>query len=97
MDRMTAKMDVRYVARLARLHLSDAEAATFQGQLDDVLGYFDKIRQLDLTDVEPMSHACSLTNAFRADEVRPGLEIGPVMRNAPASGGDQFLVPRIME
>jgi aspartyl-tRNA(Asn)/glutamyl-tRNA(Gln) amidotransferase subunit C len=95
--RRIMKMDVRYVARLARLELSDAEAAMFQGQLEEVLGYVDKIQQLDLTGVEPMSHACALTNAFRDDEVRPGLPIEPVMRNAPASGGDQFLVPRIME
>ena len=82
-DVKTDKIDVAYVARLARLHLTDAEASLFQSQLEQIVDYVDKIGELDLTDIEPTSHAHPVLNVFRADEVRPGLAHDAVMANAP--------------
>ena len=90
-------IDVRYVAHLARMHLSDKEAATFQGQLDQVVGMIDKLGQLDLEGIEPTSHAHPVNNVFRPDEVRPGLDHDCVMNNAPAVVHGQFQVPKIVE
>ncbi|OGV59441.1 MAG: asparaginyl/glutamyl-tRNA amidotransferase subunit C [Lentisphaerae bacterium RIFOXYA12_FULL_48_11] len=93
----TDKIDVAYVARLARLYLADTEVQTFQGQLDHIVGYMKKIDELDLSNVEPTSHAVTLQNVFREDVVKPGLAVEQVMANAPAQVSDQFQVPKIIE
>jgi aspartyl-tRNA(Asn)/glutamyl-tRNA(Gln) amidotransferase subunit C len=95
--REAPSLDVAYVARLARLRLTDEEAALFQAQLGSVLGYVRKLQQLELTGVEPTSHPYPLRNVFRADEVRHGLETETVLANAPATAQQQFIVPRIVE
>ncbi|MCE9613666.1 MAG: Asp-tRNA(Asn)/Glu-tRNA(Gln) amidotransferase subunit GatC [Lentisphaerae bacterium] len=93
----TSGIDVRYVANLARLHLTDAEIDTFQGQLSQIVDYVQTINQLDLTGIAPTSHAHPLENVFRADEVKPSLDRAEVMRNAPQSRDGQFIVPKIVE
>ena len=96
-DRDMDRIDVAYVARLARLHLDDDEQRTFQGQLEQIVGYVRKINELNLEGVEPTSHPHPVQNVFRGDEVRPGLDGDEVLRNAPAQTADQFLVPKIVE
>lgn len=93
----TDKIDVAYVAHLARLYLTEEEVRTFQGQLDHIVGYVKKIDELDLTNVEPTSHAVTVQNVFREDVVKPGLAVEQVMANAPVKVGDQFQVPKIVE
>ena len=93
----TEKIDVAYVARLARLHLTDEERAEFQGQLEQIVDYVRKIGDLDLAGIEPTSHAHLVQNVLRRDEVAPGLAFDEVMDNAPASADDQFSVPKIIE
>ena len=93
----TERIDVRYVAHLARLGLTDEEAATFQGQLAQVVHYIQTINTLDLRDVEPMSRTHPLQNVFRTDAVRPSLSRGEVLHNAPASRDGLFSVPKIVE
>ncbi len=93
----TAGIDVAYVARLARLHLSDDEISRFQEQLEQVVEYVNKIGQLDLAGVEPTSHACLIENVFRRDEVKPSIDHETVLENAPVQAKDQFKVPRIVE
>ena len=90
-------MDIRYVAHLARLQLSDAEAATISSQLNDVLKYVDKLNELDVSNVQPTAHATPLTNVLRADEVRPSIETDRVLANAPEHARDLFIVPKIVE
>ena len=90
-------IDVRYVANLARLHLTDEEAHTFQAQLEQVVAYVRKINALPLDGIEPTSYAHPVVNVLRADEARPGLDRARVLANAPAVIQDQFMVPRIME
>lgn len=91
------QIDVRYVARLARLDLTDEEARVFQAQLSQVLSYVRQINRLDLSGIEPTSHARPMVNVFRRDTVRPGLAHDEVLQNAPASANGQFTVPKIVE
>jgi len=90
-------IDVAYVAHLARMHLSEEERARFQGQLQQIVEFVKKIQALDVTGIEPTSHARVRTNVFRADEVQPDLDSETAMRNAPAQTNGQFLVPKIVE
>lgn len=93
----TDEMDVRYVAHLARLHLTDAEAEQFQGQLKQVLEYVRQLGALDVGGVEPTAHAFPVCNVFRADEPRPGLAREAVLANAPRARDGLFVVPKILE
>ena len=65
------ELDVRYIARLARLELSDDEVSRFQSQLGDVLTYVEALRKVDVSGVEPTAHASAVFNVFRPDEVQP--------------------------
>ena len=90
-------IDVKYVAHLARLQLSDEEQAKLGTQLGNILGYIEKLRELDVTGVEPTAHAVPLSNVTRPDEVKPSLPHEEAMRNAPAQANGLFLVPKIVE
>ncbi|HEY8060058.1 MAG TPA: Asp-tRNA(Asn)/Glu-tRNA(Gln) amidotransferase subunit GatC [Acidimicrobiales bacterium] len=88
--------DVAHVARLARLHLTDDELATFTGQLDAVLGHAADVEALDLDDVPPTSHPYPLSNVLRDDLVTPSLDRAEVLAQAPAVEDDQFKVPPVL-
>lgn len=92
-----AEIDVKYVAHLARLHLTPEEEKKFGEQLSHVLGYVEKLKELDVTGVEPTAHAIPLVNVTRADEVRPSLPPEEALRNAPATVNGLFMVPKIVE
>ena len=85
------------VARLARLALSDAEIERMREQLNVILGYIDTLKELDVTDVEPTSHAVPLVNVMREDEIAPSLGRDAMLANAPDRAGALFRVPRIIE
>ena len=91
------KLDVKYVAHLARIKLSPDEEQTIGAQLNSVLKYVEKLGELDVTNVEPTAHAMPLVNVFRADEVRDSLPHDEAMRNAPAKANGLFMVPKIVE
>ncbi len=93
----TDRIDVAYVAHLARLHLTPAETALFQTQLEEVVAYVRKIGELDLAGIEPTSHAQPIVNVLRPDVVEEGLPHDVVMANAPQHKAGQFLVPKIVE
>ena len=85
--------EVRYVARLALLELTDAEVELFTAQLGDVLDTADAMAALDLDGVEPTHHPLALTNVFRADERRPSLDRDEVLSQAPDVEDHRFKVP----
>lgn len=89
--------DVEYVARLARLSLSKAETELFAGQMDAILGYVEKLDELDTADIRPTSHAVPMENAFREDAVAPSLGIGKALANAPDSVDSFYRVPKVIE
>lgn len=88
--------EVAHVAHLARLHLSDDEVAEMARQLDGILTYVAKLNELDTTGVEPTTHAISIVNAFREDEVKTSLEREKSLANGPRQDGESFVVPRVI-
>ena len=91
------KEQVLYVAHLARLDLSADAIERFAGQIDEILGYIEKLNQVDTADVEPTSHAILLTNAFRDDEHRQHLDRERALANAPEQEDGSFVVPKIID
>lgn len=91
------EIDVQYVAHLARLALTPDEQRKIGAQLGDILAYIEKLKEVDVTGVEPTAHAFPLVNVMRKDEARASLPGEDVLRNAPAHSNGLFLVPRIVE
>ncbi len=92
-----AEIDVRQVARLARLQLTDDEAQLFQEQLRQVLAHADKLGAVDVSGVETSAHASPIFDVFRADEARPSLSAEEALANAPRQANDLFIVPKVVE
>jgi aspartyl-tRNA(Asn)/glutamyl-tRNA(Gln) amidotransferase subunit C len=90
------KEEVLYVARLARLDLEADAIDKFAGQIDEILGYIEKLNQVDTEGVKPTSHAISLTNAFRDDVERQHLARERALANAPEEDEGCFVVPRVI-
>ena len=93
----SAEIDVKYVAHLARLALTPDEEKKLGAQLGNILGYIEKLRELDVTNVEPTAHAVPLVNITRADEICPSLPHEDALRNAPRQANGLFIVPKIVE
>ena len=89
--------DIAYVAHLARLELSDAEKVKLSAQLAGILDYVAKLNEVDVTGIEPTAHAIPLTNVLRKDEPRPPIERERILKNAPETARDLFIVPKIVE
>ncbi len=89
--------DVRKVAVLARLRLTDAQIEKLTPKLAEVLNYVATLSEVDTDGVEPMAHAIELSNVLREDGVRPGLTREQALANAPKTDGRYFLVPPILE
>jgi aspartyl-tRNA(Asn)/glutamyl-tRNA(Gln) amidotransferase subunit C len=90
-----SESEVRHVAMLARLALTDEEVTSLQGDLNAILGHIDSIQQLDLASVPPTAHAIPVVNVTRDDVVRPGLAHATALMNAPAEQDGAFLIPQI--
>jgi aspartyl-tRNA(Asn)/glutamyl-tRNA(Gln) amidotransferase subunit C len=91
------EIDVKYVAHLARLSLTPDEEQRIGAQLANILGYIEKLKEVDVTGVEPTAHAFPLVNVTRPDEVRPSLSNEEALHNAPATANGLFMVPKIVE
>lgn len=94
--------EVRWVAHLARLDLSDAELATMTRQLSAIVSYVDQLRTVDTQGVEPLAHALPIHNVFREDEPAPSLSIADALANAPdrradAEGKQYYGVPAVLD
>jgi len=89
--------EVLHVARLSRLHLTDEEVERMRQQLDAILAYIDKLRELDVEGVEPTAHAVPVVNVMRDDALVPSLSQDQALANAPDRAGEFFRVPRIIE
>lgn len=91
-----SKREVEHIAYLARLQLSDAMLTTVTGQLNEILGYMEKLAEVDTTGVPPTTHALHLYNAFREDQVLPSLDREEALALAPEQGGGAFVVPKVI-
>jgi aspartyl-tRNA(Asn)/glutamyl-tRNA(Gln) amidotransferase subunit C len=97
---MAEKIDqeqVRKVAKLSRLDLSDGEVEEFTGQLSAILGYVEKMNELDTENVEPLAHCLAVHNVFREDVVKESLGAEKALANAPQQDGEFFRVPKILD
>ena len=92
-----AEIDVKYVANLARIAMTPDEEKQLGAQLGHILGYIEKLRELDVTNVEPTAHAVPMVNVTRLDEIAPSLAHEEALRNAPKQAGGLFIVPQIVE
>lgn len=88
---------VRHVAALARLSLTPEEEQRYVVQLSAVLEAVEKLQELDVSQVEPTSHATLAASLLREDVVRPSLPPERGLANAPARVGTSFAVPKILE
>jgi aspartyl-tRNA(Asn)/glutamyl-tRNA(Gln) amidotransferase subunit C len=87
---------VQYVSKLARLELGPEETEAMTSQLDRILAYVDKLNELDTGNVEPTTHAISITNAFRDDELKDSLGQEKALSNGPHQNGETFVVPKVI-
>ena len=93
----TSELDVGYVARLARINLTEEEANAFQKQLDDVLNYAEKLREADVSHVEAAAHTLPIFNVFREDAASEWFTAEQALSNAPQKANDLFIVPKVVE
>lgn len=92
----TDDIDVRYVAGLARLHLTDEECATFQPQLDAILTHAKSLLEIDVEGIEPTAHAVPVYDVMREDVPVASLPQESVLRNAPEQAQGQIRVPKVI-
>ncbi len=91
-----SEQEVRKLALLARLELSDEEVQAIGPQLTSILGFVEKLSELDTEGVEPMTTALDVSNRFREDVLVPGLSNEQALQNAPARDDHSFLVPPVL-
>ncbi len=93
----SSDLDVAYVARLARINLTEDEAKVFQKQLDDVLKYAEKLRELDVSGVDAAANALAAFNVLREDAPRDWFTAEQALSNAPRQVNGLFIVPKVVE
>jgi aspartyl-tRNA(Asn)/glutamyl-tRNA(Gln) amidotransferase subunit C len=96
MEELTLEQ-VEHVALLARLELTPAEKRKLTTDLNVILGHFERLQELDTTDVEPTSHPIPMQNVLREDAVRPSLPREEFLREAPEAREGYFVVPRVVD
>jgi aspartyl-tRNA(Asn)/glutamyl-tRNA(Gln) amidotransferase subunit C len=89
--------DVRWVAHLARLELSQAELETITPQLQAIVAYVDQLRKANTDGVEPLAHPLPIQNVFRDDQPAPSLSVDAALANAPAREGEFYRVPAVLD
>ena len=97
---MAVKIDeeqVRRVALLSRLELSDEEVAQFSVQLSDIVEYIEKLNELNTDNVQPLAHCLPVHNVLREDVPRPSLTNDQALANAPQRQDEYFKVPKILD
>lgn len=92
-----SNLDVAYVANLARIALSEEETRLFQDQLSQVLEHAEKLREVDVSNVEVTAHAVPVFNVFREDEMRDWFTAEEALSNAPQKANGLFIVPKVVE
>lgn len=93
----SSDFNIKYVAHLARIALTPEEETKLNAQLAGVLTYIEKLKELDVANVEPTAHAVPLINVTRPDETGPCLSQEEALQNAPAKANGLFIVPKIVE
>lgn len=89
--------DVKYVANLARLQLTDEEATRFKRDLNKILEHMETLNELDTEGIEPLEHVTDATAPLRRDQALPPLGHNDALKNAPDADSDYFRVPKVIE
>jgi len=90
-------VDVPYLARLARLELTQEEIDLFGGQIGRILDHVEQMNKLDITGIEPTAHAISVFDVIREDAVTESLPKPTILENAPHNANGLFLVPKVLD
>lgn len=93
----TGEIDIEYVARLARIELTEAEKEMYSKQLGQILGYFKKLSEIDVSNVEPSAHAHAIYNVWRDDIEGEAMSVEDALMNAPAKRDNQIVVPKVVD
>jgi aspartyl-tRNA(Asn)/glutamyl-tRNA(Gln) amidotransferase subunit C len=96
---MVTKEEVLHVAKLAKLEFNEEELNTLTTELNSVIGYVDQLKEVNVDGVEPLENLNEgmEENAMRADVEKPSLEVARALKNAPKSGDNYFLVPKVLQ
>ena len=94
---MISKDDVRYIAHLSRIHLQDEEVEQLTKDLESILHYVEKLKKLNVKDIEPTSHVLALKNVFRKDVPRPSLTQKDALKISVSNANGSFKVPQVIE
>ncbi len=89
--------DLDYVARLARIHIDNEKKEKLTHDMEAVIGFADKLAELDTENVEPIAHALPVNNVFRKDEIVPSYDREELLKNAPEKDAGCYSVPKIVE
>ncbi len=89
--------EVRHIARLARLGVSEEDVEHFCGQLSSILDYFEELKQLDTEDVPPTAYPLDLHNVLRSDDTAPCTDAADILANAPSQENGYFRVRAVLE
>jgi aspartyl-tRNA(Asn)/glutamyl-tRNA(Gln) amidotransferase subunit C len=92
-----SREEVEHVALLGRLQLTEAEMERFTEQLNDILVYFEELREADTSDIPATTHVVPMQNVLREDCTRPSFDPDEALANAPERRDDLFKVPRVVE
>jgi aspartyl-tRNA(Asn)/glutamyl-tRNA(Gln) amidotransferase subunit C len=90
-------VDVSYLARLARLELTQEEIELFGGQLGRILDHVEQMNRLDITGIEPTAHAITVFDVIREDAVTESLPKPTILGNAPHNANGLFIVPKVLD
>jgi len=88
---------VRRIAHLARIAVEEGEVAHLQGELNTILAWVEQLQEVDVAGVEPMTSVTPMTMKMRKDEITDGGKAEAIIKNAPQSEGNFFLVPKVVE
>lgn len=94
---MLSREEIDHLARLARLSLNDEERAVYTGQINEILGYVEKLKELEVAGVDPTAYVVPLQNVTREDRSRPSYDREEMLANAPERVDGYFKVPKILE
>jgi aspartyl-tRNA(Asn)/glutamyl-tRNA(Gln) amidotransferase subunit C len=92
-----AVIDIDHLATLSRLALTAEEKTKFAAQIGDIVGYIEKLKEVNVDGVEPTAHATPIFNVLQADEPRAGFSVEDALRNAPQQRDNMIVVPRVVE
>lgn len=93
----SSEIDIDYVAKLARIELTEEEKGKFSKQLGQILGYFEKLSAIDVSDVDPSAHAHAIYNVWREDIEGEPMSVEDALMNAPAKRDNQIVVPKVVD